>query len=150
MRNNSMLRDQAALMVDNKRRIKDEEVKEDNEIIKASVNTTDATVTTLYTFTLAASTITFIEVRVAARRTGGVSGTAEDGAAYILNAVYKMVSGTTATVIGSVAQTVVGESQGGWDATLDATGATVRVRVTGASNNNVTWIMKARILVASS
>lgn len=150
MRSNPILRDQAANAKDVKRRLSDMETKEDRDTIEATVNTTDATVTTLYTFTLPASTDVGIEARVVARRTGGSSGTAEDGAYYILNALYKMVSGTTATIIGSVGQTVVGESQAGWDATLDTTGATVRVRVQGASNNNVTWRMWARAYPVSS
>jgi hypothetical protein len=150
MRSNTILRDQAAMALDTRSRIKDEETKEDKETIEAEVNTTDATVTTLYTFTLPASTDIGIEVRVVARRTGGSGGTAEDGAYYILNALYKMVSGTTATIIGSVVQTVVGESQVAWDATLDTTGTTVRVRVTGATNNNVTWRMWAKVYPVST
>lgn len=116
---------------------------------RARVTTTDGTVTTLHTFTLPASTTYAVEVHVVARRTGGSSGTAEDGAYYILRAVYKNAAGS-ATIIGSVGQTVVGESQGGWDATLDTTGATVRVRVTGASNNNITWAMTARVRSVSA
>lgn len=151
MRNSEAIsRGQAAMSKDVRRRISDLETKEDKDVIEDTVTTTDATVTTLHTFTLPASTNVGMEVRVAARRTGGVSGTAEDGAYYILNALYKMVSGTTATIIGSVAQTVVGESQAGWDATLDTTGATVRVRVTGAAGNTVVWKMWARVFPVSS
>lgn len=107
------------------------------------VTTTDATVTTLHTFTVPASTTYAVEVIVVARRTGGSSGTAEDGARYKLSGVYKNVTGT-ATIIG-VVTALVDEDQAGWDATLDATGATVRVRVTGASNNNVVWHATARV-----
>ena len=102
------------------------------------VTTTDATVTTLHTFTVPTSTSYMVEVVVIARRTGGIAGAAEDGAGYKLLGLYKNTAGTVA-IIGAVVQTVVGESQAGWDATLDTTGATVRVRVTGAANNNVTW-----------
>jgi hypothetical protein len=147
MRSNTILRDQAAMALDTRSRIKDEETKEDKETIEAEVNTTDATVTTLHTFTLVPSKITTIWALVGGHRTGGSSGAAEDGAGYILAATYQMVSGTTATLIGSVSQTILGESQGAWNATLDTTGATVRVRVQGASNNNVTWGMKARLLL---
>ncbi len=108
------------------------------------VATTDATVTTLHTFTVPASTIYAIEARVIARRTGGTAGTAEDGAYYIINGVYKNVAGV-ATIIGAVAQTVVGESVAGYDATFDVTGATVRCRVTGVLNTNITWHMTSSV-----
>lgn len=105
--------------------------------------TTDATQTTLHTLTIPASTTLAVEARVIARRTGGSAGTAEDGAYYILNAVYKNVAGT-ATIIGSVGQTIVGESQAGFDATLTTSTNTVLVRVTGVANNNLTWHVTLR------
>lgn len=119
------------------------------DTIQNRIATTNATVTTLHAFTIPASTTYFVEATVIARRTGGTSGTADDGAAYVLRGVYQNVAGT-ATIIGAIIQTVIGESQAGWDATLDTTGATVRVRVTGAANNNVTWHMTARCYPVSS
>ena len=102
------------------------------------VATTDATVTTLHSFTLTASTTYRIEARVVARRTGGTSGTAEDGAGYIIVGTYKTVAGA-ATLVGAVSALYTAEDQAAWDATLDTSGTAVRVRVTGAANNNVTW-----------
>lgn len=102
------------------------------------VATTDATVTTLHVFTVPASTTYTVEAHVEARRTGGVSGTAEDGAAYGIVATFKNVAGV-ATQIGVTTVLYTHESQAGWDATFDVTGATARVRVTGAVSNNVTW-----------
>lgn len=113
-----------------------------------TVSTTNATVTTLATYTLPSSTTYGVEAIVVARRTGGSSGTAEDGARYKLSAVYKNVAGT-ATIIGSVHQEQVDEDQAGWDATLDVTGATVRVRVTGAANNNIDWKVITRVFQVS-
>ncbi|HEX8653117.1 MAG TPA: hypothetical protein VF708_20030 [Pyrinomonadaceae bacterium] len=111
--------------------------------------TTTATVTTLHTFTVPASTTYAIEAIIVARRTGGSAGTAEDGAFYKIAAVFKNVSGA-ATIIGAVQQLVAQESQAGWDATFDVTGATVRCRVTGALNNNITWHMTARVWQVST
>jgi len=102
------------------------------------VATTDATVTTLHTVTIPASTTVQINAWVTARRTGGAAGTAEDGAGYMVQATVKNVAGT-ATLIGAVNQICVQEDQAGWDATIDVTAATARVRVTGAANNNITW-----------
>lgn len=107
-------------------------------VFQNRVATTNATVTTLHSYAIPASTRALIEARVVAARTGGTSGTAEDGAGYIVQGVFKNVAGT-ATVIGAVLVFAVGEDQAGWDATMDVSGGDVRVRVTGAANNNITW-----------
>lgn len=112
------------------------------EFVQNRVATTDATVTTIHTFTIAPSTTVGILGRLVARRTGGVSGSAEDGAFYEIKAVYKNVTGT-ATAIGSPSLTAVGESQAAWDITVSLTGATVLLRVTGAAANNITWHLTA-------
>jgi hypothetical protein len=110
--------------------------------------TTNATQTTMHTFTVPASTTYAIEAIVIARRTGGSAGTAEDGARYKLSGVYKNVGGT-ATLIGALGVTA-DEDQAAWDATLNLTGATVLLQVTGATNNNITWHMTARVYPVSS
>ncbi len=111
--------------------------------------TTDATVTTLHTFTVPVTTTYMIEAKVQARRTGGASGTAEDGAGYIRRALIKNVAGT-ATIVGVVQDGFTAEDQAAWDCTIDVTGGTARVRVTGAAGNNITWHMTARIYQVSS
>lgn len=108
------------------------------------VATTDATVTTLHTFTVPATTTYFIEVSVVARRTGGTAGTAEDGAGYVIRGTYKNVAGT-ATLIGALALDYTAESVAGYDATLTLTGATVLCRVTGVADTNITWHLTARV-----
>ncbi len=111
--------------------------------------TTDATVTTLHTVTISASNTYTIEADVVARRTGWSAGTAEDWASYKVVATVKNVAGT-ATIVGAVNQLVVQEDQAGWDATIDVTAGTARVRVTGATNNNVTWHLTLRTRQVSS
>ena len=59
-------------------------------------------------------------------------------------ATIKNVAGT-ATLIGAVTANHTAEDQAGWDATIDVTGATARIRVTGATNNNVSWVATYRI-----
>lgn len=108
------------------------------DVIQGRVATADATVTTVATITIPASTTVFITATVVARRTGGVAGTAEDGAAFIDMAAVTNIAGT-ATLIGSVFDIFDRSNQASWDCTIDVTGATARVRVTGATNNNVTW-----------
>ena len=113
-------------------------------VFQNRVATTDATVTTLHTITIPASTTVQINAFVTARRTGGTAGTAEDGAGYIVIATVKNVAGT-ATIIGAVNNLVAQEDQVLWDATIDVTGATARVRVTGAALNNVVWHTTVKI-----
>ena len=108
------------------------------------VATTTNTQTTLHTFTLAATTTYLIEARVTARRTGGSAGTAEDSAGYVIRGTYKNVAGT-ATLVGTLDTPYTAEDQAAWDATFTVTGATVLCRVTGATNNNITWHMTATV-----
>lgn len=108
------------------------------------VATTDATVTTIHTVTIPASTTVAIEATVVARRTGGASGTADDGAFYIKAATFKNLSGT-ATIIGSATALVEKESQAGWDVTFNPSSGTVQIQVTGAAGNNVTWHITCRV-----
>jgi hypothetical protein len=120
-------------------------------VFQNRVATTDATVTTLHTVTIPASTTVQIVAMVVARRTGGAAGTAEDGASYMLGATVKNVAGT-ATLIpaGTHVKVWAHESQAGWDASIDVTGATARVRVTGAASNDVTWHATVRVYMVSS
>lgn len=115
----------------------------DELIFKATTTTTNATPATLFTFTVPASTTYVIEANVIARRTGGASGTAEDGASYKIRATYKNVAGT-ATLVGAITSISSAEDQAGWDATFSPTSNTVLLQVTGAASNNISWKMVAR------
>lgn len=114
----------------------------------STVSTTTNAVTTLATIAAAATTTMLIEAKVVARRTGGSAGTAEDGAGYELRATVKNVGGT-ATLIGSVAVLATFEDQAGWDATIDVSGGNARIRVTGATNNNIDWKASVKTLSVS-
>lgn len=103
----------------------------------ARAKTTDATVTTLETIPVPVDTVVHVTADVVARRTGGSSGSANDGAAYTLFCAATNSAGTAA-LIGSVTVTAK-ESQAGWDCTIDANGGNLRVRVTGAANNDIQW-----------
>lgn len=118
-------------------------------VLQGRAATTDATVTTLLTVTIPASTTVMISAYVQARRTGGAAGTAEDGAAYIRRAGVKNVAGV-ATVIGAVQDGFTAEDQAAWDCTITFSGATALVRVTGALDNNITWHCTARVYPVSS
>lgn len=105
----------------------------------AVARTADATVTTLATLVIPVNRVVNVWGQVTARRTGGSSGSTNDGAGYIVAFVAKNTAGTAA-VIGSASITVLGESQAGWDCTVTFSGGNALIRVTGAANNNVKWV----------
>lgn len=109
-----------------------------DKFYQGRVATTDATVTTINTIAIPVTTTVQLAATVRARRTGGVSGTAEDGAGYVIYATYKNVAGT-ATLIGAVNTVHSAESQAGWDCTFTVSSGNVLLRVTGAVDNDVTW-----------
>lgn len=118
-------------------------------IFQGRAATTDATVTTLQTITIASGYSCLIRAIVTARRTGGSSGTANDSAGYERILMVKDVSGT-ATVVGAINNLFTAEDQAGWDCTIDVTGATARVRVTGAAANNITWHSTVKVYPLST
>lgn len=108
-----------------------------NRIYQNRVTTTDGTATVLHSFTTASDTAYLMIAKVTARRTGGTAGTAGDIAAYVINGAFKNVGGTV-TQVGTTVKDAH-ESQAGWDCDFNISGTAVRVQVTGALDNNVTW-----------
>lgn len=113
------------------------------------VTTTDATVTTILTLTPPNNYTTTVDCTVLARRTGGVSGAADDGAGYKRYATFKKNAGTV-TQIGTTTATATHESVAGWDATITVSGGTVLIRGTGAATTDVTWHTTCRIYEVGS
>lgn len=110
--------------------------------IVGSVSTTDATPTSMNykdAITLSSDTSVMIEARVIARRTGGSGGSAIDSAGYVRHATYKNIAGTV-SLVGSVDADYTAEDQAGWDCSFAISGDTVYLQVTGATNNNITWV----------
>lgn len=103
------------------------------------VLTTSATPTLIDAVAVPATTTMGFHGYVTARRTGGSSGTAEDGAYYQVEFTAKN-SGGTAVLLGNTVN-AIGESQAGWDVTLSAAAATIQILVTGAANNNISWVL---------
>lgn len=106
--------------------------------VTSAVQTDDATVTTLQELIIAPDRTYFVEAIIAARRTGGVAGTADDGAVYIRRAMVTTKLGVV--TINAVQDGLTQEDQAGWDATFDVSGTTLRVRVTGAVGNGINWV----------
>jgi hypothetical protein len=75
---------------------------------------------------------------VVARRTGGSSGNTGDGAYYKIDAVHKNVGGNAMSIGTTV--NAIGESQPGWDVAIAQAGDSIVIQVSGAENNNVSWM----------
>lgn len=103
----------------------------------ARITTTDATVTTILTIPIAATSATLIECRIGGIRTGGVAGTAGDGASYVLRCGYRDSAGTTTERTDTIDFT--SEDQAGWNVNCAPSGTNALVQVNGAASNNVTW-----------
>lgn len=101
--------------------------------------TTDATETTLQSVTLDDNTVYTFWSHIVARQTGGTAGTTGNGALYVRVFAAKRVSAGTATAIGTVGVIRTNEDDAGWNVNLDVSGNDVRVRVTGAADQNITW-----------
>jgi hypothetical protein len=119
------------------------------KVFQGRAATTDATATTILTLATITDSVKMIEVRVAARRTGGTGGTAGDVGSYIKKATFKNVGGAVSQV-GSTTDDHVAESQAGWDVAFSVSGTNVLVQVTGAADNNVTWHATARVYELST
>src|SRR5690606_7846477 len=101
-----------------------------------AVATTDATATTLFTVILSDEKTYYIRAVVVARRTGGSAGDAGDSAAYVVSGCFKRTGGGAATLVGAVQADFAADDQAGWNCTLDTDTNNVRIRVTGAVDNN--------------
>lgn len=123
----------------------------DDVVVTTQLNratTTSGTAATLGTITTANDYAYRVETRVVGRRTGGTGGTAGDYATYLVTCSANNIAGTL--TIGAVTTVTEYESQAGWDATIDVNGIDLRVRVTGAANNNVTWHAETKWMLLST
>ncbi len=66
-------------------------------------------------------------------------------AGYVRYGVFKNIAGTLA-LVGSVTATATIETNSAWDCTLDASGTTIRVMVTGAAGVDIAWHTQVDII----
>ena len=109
---------------------------------EATVQTTDGTVTTCGTYTLADASAGLVIAYIAARRPSN-----GDSAAYIRIVGVKRHAAGGATLVGAVNGLVSQEDAGAalWDATLDVNSNDVRVRVTGAAATTIEWMAQLEL-----
>lgn len=117
-------------------------------MVHARLATTNATPGVLWTWSppSAEEKTWLITAKVIARRTGGSGGSAQDSAGYVRVACFNNDGGTVA-LVGSAGNVFTAEDQAGWDCTIAVTGgAAVEVQVTGALNNNISWVGQIEII----
>lgn len=99
----------------------------------ASVQTTDATVTTLISKTLAEGKAYIIVAKVVGKQAD------TNRASYVRRVcVYRPAAGS-ATLQGSVQDELTIESDANWDCTVDVSGNDARVRITGVAATTIDW-----------
>lgn len=106
-----------------------------------ATQTTNGTQTTAGTYTPADGKAVEVVVRVSGRKSDGTQA-----GGYLLSAAFRRAGGTT-TQVGTTTALATHEDDAGWDATLDASGTDVRVRVTGAGATNVDWLCNGSVTV---
>lgn len=111
--------------------------------------TTDATQTTLAEFQTRSNHAYLVTAKVLGLKTNDFNLVA----GYRLHGVFKNVGGTLSLVQSTVddfGATSAGEDPGAaaWAVILDTSGATIRVRVTGAASTNITWLADVDVLEA--
>lgn len=111
---------------------------------QATVLTTDATVTDLFTLALAEGEAVTIEVMMT-----GVRSTLAAAVGGVLRAVFRRAAAGSVTLVGAVDGTVQSDTGGAHTFTLaaDTTAQTVDVRVTGAAGQSWAWLATVRYQV---
>ncbi len=109
--------------------------------IPAEVQTTDATVTTLASFTQLDETLVAYDVVVTAARGTNVT----KGGRYKRSVVYRRTSAGAPTIVGALESGTDEETDAAMDCTIDVSGNAVRVRVTGIAATNFNWTCELRV-----
>ena len=100
--------------------------------------TTDATTTSIFEATLPEGN-TSVDVYIVADQSGSANG-----AVYKLKRRFLNAAGVVTAK--SLVSVEVEEDDAAWDATIDNSGTTVRVRVTGKAATNIRWIAAIQML----
>jgi hypothetical protein len=114
----------------------------------ARKNTTDATVTTLYlngsssVMIIPENTVWGFHIAVNGRQTNDDFSTAR----YVIEGIIKRDTGGNATLVNQ-ATIYSYEDDAAWDVTVDAytTNQSLRIRVTGAASNNISWLARVEL-----
>lgn len=115
------------------------------QVYHSDLQTANGSAATLWNPAIPSKEVWFISALVSGRRTD----TGTQSAGYRIDATVKDVSGT-ATLVGTVNAISTMEDDAAWDATINVSGATPRIRVTGVAAETIQWsatVMVSRLLV---
>lgn len=115
------------------------------DVTKMSRLTTVGAVTSTQDFAIPNDKVALVECRIAARQTGGATGSVGDGASYVRSAHFKNIAGSATMFQQQTDYTYEIDNQ--LNATLSASGASARMTVTGVASRNFTWGMIAHLLI---
>ena len=103
-----------------------------------TLQTTDGTQSTVVAIEVPTDTVIGIKATVTCRKSAGVgSGSIGDGGFFMRRALVKNVSGTVTLTKVTSPETIRDVNQ--WKVTIDVTGTTFRIRVTGTGSDNLDW-----------
>lgn len=107
-------------------------------------NTTDATVTTAWSMATKPLAVYKVSAKVLGVNTSTDFTQVGD---YWLEAAFRTNAAGTLTQVGSTRSIhTANEDNAAWDATIDSSGTDIRVRVTGASSTNITWLSNVEVV----
>lgn len=107
--------------------------------------TTDATLITARTLTVADTTSYLIEARIVARQTGGAAGAVGDTAAFVIQGTFEATGGSVTQTGATQAAYTENSVDATWAVAFSVSGLTVKIDVTGAVNKNLTWRVLAKM-----
>lgn len=110
--------------------------------------TTNATATTIGTYSVSNGYCFQFDTRVVGHRTGGSAGAANDSASYWLRATFKYTGGAIVQI--GTTDKLAHEDQAGWDANWVISGNDLLLQVTGATNNDVAWSSISRVMLLNT
>ena len=113
-------------------------------MLTGTVSTTNATATTILTIPTSSNQTLFVKAYVSGRRTGGVSGAANDSYAAERTLQIKNNAGTV--TVNQVTSNFTAKDQNAFTCIFTVSGTDVLFQVQGALNNNLSWAATAQIL----
>lgn len=114
----------------------------DLQVETATLTTSDATAATLWSKDIPTNFVGLVRVMIVGRKSDGSDRASYQRAATVYRASSSAALGGSVLTIGTDY-----ESNSAWDATLDVSSNTLRLRVTGASATTIAW--SARVELAS-
>lgn len=109
--------------------------------IPAEVSTTDATVTTIASFTMLDETLCAFDVLV----TAAMKTDLDKGGRWKRSVVYRRTDAGGPAIVGALESGTDEETDAAMDVTIDVSGNAVRVRVTGIAATNFQWACVLRV-----